>query len=220
MSAARRTVVKVCGLTRAEDAAWAIHSGADWLGFILKGDSPRLVAPEHAATITAALPGVTAVAVMVAVGPDEALDLAKRAGAVRVQLHRVDPASWPTAFPLSCAFAMSVSADGAVLGHEPGAAHLVLLDTADAQRAGGTGRVFPWQAARPLAGRRDVMLAGGLDGGNVAVAIEALRPFGVDASSRLESAPGVKDPERVRRYVAAVREWDDRERHERHDAAR
>jgi phosphoribosylanthranilate isomerase len=205
-----RTIVKVCGLARAEDAAWALQCGADWLGFIVRGDSPRLLAPERAAAIAGALPSAVAVAVMVGVSPEEALALARRARASRGPLHAVEPGGWPVDFPLPCAFAVGVGEDGALAGALPPMPHLVMFDTAHPTLAGGTGRSFPWTAVRELASNRPVLLAGGLDGGNVSEAIAAVRPFGVDASSRLESAPGIKDPEKVRRFVAAVRESDER----------
>lgn len=204
----RHTVVKVCGLTSFEDAALALSAGADWLGFVVHGESPRWLDPGRAADIVAAVGRGVAVAVLVGTGPDEALALATRAGAARVQVHRVDPAGWPDDFPLPCAFAAGVDEQGNVRDALPAGPHLVLLDTAHATLAGGTGRAFPWEAARALAARRPVMLAGGLDGDNVGAALAAARPFGVDASSRLERAPGIKDHDRVRRFVAAVREFD------------
>ena len=206
-----RTVVKVCGITRGEDAAWALHCGADWLGFILRGESPRLIDPERAAAIVdqarAAVTGRawSAVAVIAGATPEQALDLARRAHADRVQLHGVSAASWPADFPLPCAFAVGVTTEGALVGEEPPQGHLLMLDTAVAGRTGGSGQAWPWSAARAIVSRRDVLLAGGLSGENVADAVRLLRPFGVDASSRLESRPGTKDPERVRRYVEAVR---------------
>ncbi len=204
----RRTVVKVCGLTRLEDAAHAMACGADWLGFVVHGGSPRRVEPEHAARIVGAIGGTVAVAVMVGVTPEQALDIARRARAHRVQLHRVAPATWPADFPLPCAFAMGVTPEGEMVGEEPGSPHLVLLDTSYGKQAGGTGRTWPWEVARGLTARRDVMLAGGLSGANVAQAIRTLQPFGVDASSALELSPGIKDPERVRQFVTAAREFD------------
>jgi len=204
----RRTVVKVCGLTRAEDASWALSCGADWLGFIVHGDSPRRIRPEQAAAIVSSVGGGVPVAVAVGVTPGEALDLARRARAERVQLHGVAAASWPADFPLPCTFALGVREDGGLVGEEPGRGPLLLLDTAVRGMAGGTGRAWPWETARALAARRDVMLAGGLSGDNVAEAIRSLRPFGVDASSALEAAPGIKDRERVRRYVEAARQCD------------
>ncbi len=207
----RRTIVKVCGLTRLQDAHDARRAGADWLGFIVHGESPRRVRPEYMSTVMTTLPGAVGVAVMVSPSPEEALDLARRAYAKRVQLHRVDPASWPADFPLPVAFALGVGPDGTFDGALPDARHLVLLDTAHATRAGGTGMRFPWEAARAIALERPVMLAGGLDGSCVAEALETCRPFGVDASSRLESAPGLKDAELVSAFVRAVREWDARQ---------
>jgi phosphoribosylanthranilate isomerase len=201
-------VVKVCGITRLEDARAALEAGADWLGFVAWEGSPRQVAIDAAAGIIAALGDATTVLVMVAPRPDEALAAARRAGARRVQLHRVDPASWPTDFPLRVTFAVQVGEDGALTGGMPAPGHLLMLDTADEVRPGGTGRSFPWDHAATLAARRTVMLAGGLGPDNVAAALERVRPWGVDAASRLESAPGIKDHDLVRRFVRAVRGHD------------
>jgi len=210
-SASRRTLVKICGLTRLEDAKWALECGADWLGFIVHADGPRRIEPEHAAEIVVALrddPGTTAfqaVAVIRSAGPDEALAVAQRAHAQRVQLHRADAARWPADFPLPCAFAVGVTPEGTLLADEPPARHLLMLDTSVGGHEGGTGRTWPWATARSISARRDVLLAGGLHAENVAEAIHTLRPFGVDAASRLESRPGIKDAEKVRRFVEAVR---------------
>lgn len=206
-----RTIVKICGLTRLEDARDALAAGADWLGFVLRGESPRLVSAAVARAIREALGAeVETVAVMVGPAPDEALRLAREAGASRLQLHGVDPAEWPAEFPLPVAFAVPVAADGALLAALPPRRDLVLLDTAHARLAGGTGRTFPWFVAATVAADFRVMVAGGLDGDNVVAMLEEVRPFGVDASSRLESAPGIKDAARVRRFVAAVRAHDAR----------
>ena len=209
----RRTLVKVCGLTRREDAAWALECGADWLGFIVHADSPRRIEPERAAAIVDTLAdrlatgNRKAVAVMWGVDAAQALELARRAHAHRVQVHRPSGA-WPDEFPLPCAFAVGVTPEGRVVDDEPAARHLLMLDTSISGREGGTGRTWPWAVARPIAARRDVLLAGGLSADNVAEAIHTLRPFGVDAASRLESQPGVKDPEKVRRYIETVRACD------------
>jgi phosphoribosylanthranilate isomerase len=207
---ARRTLVKICGITRLADARMAIAAGADWIGLIVLGESPRRIDADAAREITSAVDGAVTVAVMVAPTPDQALDLARRAGVARVQLHRVDPLGWPQDFPLPVSFAISVDVDGSLTAPLPAAEHLVLLDTAHPTRAGGTGTTFPWDSARVVAGAREVFLAGGLGPDNVAAAIAAVHPYGVDASSRLESAPGTKDERRVRAFVAAVRAADAR----------
>ena len=207
---ARHTIVKVCGITRPEDARNAVAAGADWLGFILWDQSPRHVTPEQVRAMTEELAGTIAVAVMVAPDPDQAVSLAARAGADCVQLHRVDPAQWPADFPLPVTFAVPVAEDGSIAAPLPAGDHLVLLDTAHPRLPGGTGERFPWETARVVAATRPVLLSGGLDAGCVAAAIERVQPYGVDACSRLESAPGIKDPEKVRRFVAAVRASDQR----------
>ena len=210
MRAPLRTIIKVCGLTSLDDAREARAAGADWLGFILKGESPRLIEADAAGAIATELAGATLVAVMVSPTPAEATDLARRAGATRVQLHRVDAMRWPSNFPLPVAFAVGVDSSGTLQSPLPTARHLVMLDHSDGKRAGGTGETFPWEAAEPLARIRDVLLAGGLGPDNVADAIARVRPFGVDASSRLERAPGIKDRALVRRFVLAVKECDER----------
>lgn len=209
--APRRTVVKVCGLTRLEDARWALECGADWIGFIVRSDGPRRIEPERAAAIVDELAAREsarrwqAVAVMNGAGPDESLALAQRAHVHRVQLHGADAARWPLEFPYPCAFAVGVTPEGVLLADEPPEQHLLMLDTSLGGHEGGTGRTWPWPVARSIAARRDLLLAGGLHAENVAEAIQALKPFGVDAASRLEARPGVKDPEKVRRYIEAVR---------------
>jgi phosphoribosylanthranilate isomerase len=208
MTVPHHTLVKICGITRLEDAQAALEAGADWLGFIVKGESPRRVSPERAREISVVLSGAVTVAVMVSPTPEEALQLAGRAGADRVQLHRVDAAGWPPDFPVPASFSVPVAEDGSITVPLPPERHLVLLDTAHDSSAGGTGETFPWETARVVAATRPVVLAGGLDGENVGAAITRVRPYGVDASSRLEAAPGVKDPAKMRRFVTAVRTCD------------
>ena len=203
-----RTIVKVCGLTRLEDARTALEAGADWLGFILKGESPRRVTPEVARKILDSLPGAVGVAVMVSPSPDEARELALRAGVRRVQLHGVEASRWPRDFPLPVTFVVPVAEDGAMLAPLPARHDLVMLDTARANSSGGSGRTVPWFVAATVAAQFQVIVAGGLEDANVVEMLEQVKPFGVDASSRLESAPGLKDPDKVRRFVAAVRRHD------------
>jgi phosphoribosylanthranilate isomerase len=202
------TVVKVCGLTRLEDAEAALAAGADWLGFIVAAGGPREIGAEGMAAIVERIPSAIGVAVMARLDPAAALELGRRAGAKRLQLHQVDPAGWPPDFPLPCAFVAAVDGEGHLHGTLASPPHLIQLDTADATRTGGTGRTFPWKRARGLTGGRPFVLAGGLGPDNVAAAIRIASPYGVDAASRLESAVGIKDPERVKAFVAAVRAAD------------
>lgn len=197
------TCVKVCGLTRLEDAAWAVECGADWLGFIVKANSPRSIAPAGAAAILRAPGRDRRGRDGVSPTPEEALELARACGAARLQLHRVDAAAWPADFPLPCTFGLGVGEDGSFHGAPPPpppdpARHR-------ARHAGGRhGTDFSLNAAKQLALDRAVMLAGGLDGGNVADAIMAVRPYGVDAASTARSfarhqGPRTRAPLRRRR---------------------
>src|SRR5258706_10263334 len=127
---------------------------------------------------------------MVGVSPEQALSLARRAHAQRVQVASVSPREWLEDFPLPCAFTVGVTPEGELEGEEPDARHLLMLDTSVAGRSGGTGRVWPWAVARPLAARRDVLLAGGLNLDNVAHPIPAPAPFRVDASAGPATGPG------------------------------
>ena len=212
MNAPGRTIVKVCGLTRHEDAAHAVAVGADWLGFIVNAGGPRQVDASGMAAILARLPGAIGVAVLASVTPAEALALARESGAARLQLHRVDPAAWPLDYPIPCAFVVGVDAEGKLHGSLAPQPHLVHLDTAHPTLTGGTGLTFPWDGAPALVGSRPFVLAGGLHAGNVAQAIETARPYAVDAASKLEASVGIKDPDKVRRFIAAVRESDERTR--------
>lgn len=202
-----RTVVKICGITTLEDARAAVRVGANWLGFVIYEPSPRHVNPDQAARIIAAIPGLTAVAVMVATPPERALEIARRMGAARIQMHRPS-ASWPLDFPIPTTLVVTVTADGSLTTPLPDRRHLVMLDTAHAELAGGTGETFPWEAARRVGHDRPVLLAGGLGPHNVREAIQRVRPFGVDASSSLESAPGRKDHAAVRQFIELVRATD------------
>ena len=132
MNGPARTIVKICGITRIEDARMALDAGADWIGVILKGDSPRRIDTAQARLISSAVDGATVVAVMVAPTPDEALELARAGGATRVQLHRVDPFDWPADFPLPVTVAVSVASDGSLSEILPPEHHHVYVDTAPA----------------------------------------------------------------------------------------
>lgn len=211
MALPRRTIVKICGITRLEDARLALEAGADWVGFVMVPQSPRAIEPEAVSAIARQLPRSATVAVLVNPDPTEALRIAARASIGRLQVHRSDPTRWPADYALPTCFAVTVDPAGKLAGMMPDRRHLVMLDTADSRLAGGTGRSFPWSAAAELAATRPVMLAGGLDCDNVAGALSRVRPYGVDASSQLEVAPGIKDAAKVRLFIETVRAWDARQ---------
>jgi phosphoribosylanthranilate isomerase len=206
--------VKVCGLTRHEDAAAAVDAGARYLGVILAPGGRRTVAPGDGAVIFADLP-VQRVGVFVDAPVDELRRAAEAARLDVLQLHGDEPPElaaalrdegftvWKALRPRSG----DELAAGLVL--YAGAVDAILLDGWSAEARGGTGASFPWRevAERLAEMPAETMLvaAGGLRPDNVAEAASILRPQVVDVSSGVERAPGVKDHDAVRAFVAAVR---------------
>lgn len=201
----RPPAVKVCGLRGAADLLAALEAGADAVGFVFHEASPRALREEDAPSLAGLVPAqVLAVAVFVDAAPDVALERAQRIGARAVQLCGAErPADW-RGFPLPILRRLAVAPRAAEdLAAWDGVAGAFVLD--HPQAPGGSGRAVDWELAAQLAAHAPCLLAGGLDEHNVAAAVRAVRPAGVDASSRLESAPGRKDEARVRAFVAAAR---------------
>lgn len=197
-------IIKICGITRVEDALLAARSGATAIGLNFYPGSPRYIDFSHAAMICAVLPaGVLKVGLFVDEDPDRIRKTARAARLDVIQLHGDEtPAACEALAPLRIWKAFRVGG-----GFEPGAlakyrCEAFLLDAAgEASVYGGTGRTFPWGVARAASRHGRIVVAGGLDGSNVAEAIREAQPWGVDASSRLERSPGVKDPEKVRDFI-------------------
>jgi phosphoribosylanthranilate isomerase len=199
-------LVKICGITRLEDAEAAVALGAGALGFVFWPKSPRYVDPERARAIVAALPPfVTTVGVFVDQAPRLVNGVAARVGLGAVQLHGDEPIGMLDEIdrPVVKAFAMRASTQGADADAWPRRVRL-LIDAHDPDQRGGTGRTVDWNEAAAIASRRPVLLAGGLKPDNVAAAIRTVRPFGIDISSGVESAPGIKDHARLRELFEAV----------------
>jgi phosphoribosylanthranilate isomerase len=203
-----RLFVKVCGITSPEDAACAAEAGADAIGMVFWPGSPRAVSLERARAIGAALPAsLVRVGVFVDATRDEMAKVADGAGLDLLQLHGEEPPEALRELPRRALKAVRVGA-GFVAGDalRYAAAAGLLLDTRASGAPGGTGRSFDWSLARGVSERAGfVLIAGGLTPENVREAIAAARPHGVDASSGLETAPGRKDPVRVRAFVEAAR---------------
>ncbi len=192
-------IIKVCGITTEEDLETAIEAGANAIGFNFYQKSPRFLDLNRAQQIARSLPGADYIKVGVFVNPneDEALEAASSIPLDVLQLHGENA-------PLDLASSFRVwlgshaNVDRNLLDARVEA---WLLDTPSAQH-GGTGRTFDWSRAADFPQR--FIVAGGLDGDNVAKAIDLAKPWGVDACSRLESEPGKKNPERVRHFVEAA----------------
>jgi phosphoribosylanthranilate isomerase len=201
-------IFKICGITSVADARHAVDRGATAVGFIFYSGSPRYVRPQQAALIAACVPpAVLRVGLFV---NESAETIRSIAAAVRlnvVQLHGDES-------PELCAdlgdlrvwkaFRISETFDTARLAAY--ACEAFLLDTESNDGSfGGTGRTFPWGKAVEAKQYGRVIVAGGLDAASVAELIRHVDPWGVDASSKLEAQPGVKDPEKVRLYLEAAK---------------
>jgi phosphoribosylanthranilate isomerase len=201
------TRIKICGMTRVEDALMAVEAGADAVGLIFWAGSKRAVGVEQAQAITRALPPlISTVGVFVNETPDRVRTVADAVGLSGVQLHGDEVVSDWARFPRPVLKAMPIEQYATSPWRTARAA--ILVDAHDPVTIGGTGRTIDWEAARDIAATRPLVLAGGLTPDNVAEAVTLVAPWGVDVASGVEQSPGVKDPARVLAFVQAVRAAD------------
>jgi phosphoribosylanthranilate isomerase len=213
---ASRTRIKMCGTTTLEDALAAVAAGVDALGFIFHQKSPRYIEPETARQIIAELPPfVDAVGVFVDRPLAELAEIIRFCGLGYAQLHGQETPEYCS--QLACAAAPCQLIKALRVGPHLRANDVALyhnyvrgflLDTYQKGQEGGTGQTFDWSLIEPLKLRRSIILAGGLDGGNVRAAVETVRPYGVDVNSGVESSPGRKDHARLRAFMQEVRRLD------------
>ncbi|HYH87191.1 MAG TPA: phosphoribosylanthranilate isomerase [Pyrinomonadaceae bacterium] len=202
------TLVKICGITNAEDALAAVEAGAGLLGFNFYAKSPRYVSPMDARRIVERLPeGVKGVGVLVNEDAEAVERIASEAGITTVQLHGDEtPEFCSNLRGLSVIKALRVGKDFRVEDTSKFETDAVLLDAYVKNFRGGTGHTFDWSIARRT---REVVLrlylAGGLSAENVAEAVKSVRPYAVDVCSGVETAPGRKSFQLMRRFVEAVR---------------
>lgn len=205
----RPALRKVCGITRPEDAAHAVQSGAEAIGMIFYRRSPRAVTVSQAEEVAAVAGDARRVGVFVNESPEVIAEIAGRVPLQVIQLHGDEG-------PADCEGVRRAAPTVAIwkavrIGPELDIATLsefsvdaFLLDTARAGAYGGTGETFDWRLALEAKRHGRIVLSGGLDGANVAEAIRVVEPWGVDASSRLEASPGVKDPAKVASFLEAA----------------
>jgi phosphoribosylanthranilate isomerase len=205
---AHRTWVKMCGITRLEDAAACVEAGVDALGFVF-AESPRRVDPDAACAIIRKLPPhVLRFGVFVDETPAEIGRVLTKTEVDRVQLHGFEE---PMVHELAGTRVVKVfrARDESVLREiDEWSPDFFVLDSWIPDRAGGTGRTFDWSVAKRAREMGRLVLAGGLTVENVGRAIHEVRPFGVDVSTGIEERPGWKDPKKVRAFVDAVRAAD------------
>jgi phosphoribosylanthranilate isomerase len=202
--------IKICGLTTPQDALAAIEFGADALGFNFFSGSKRFVGSDVAWICD--LPGnVEKVAVVVNPSWDEAVAVARAPGITALQLHGAEtPEFCRRLREAGIRFEKALPVRGAesLVNVPDFSADTVLLDSSEAGEFGGSGRTFPWDLARNFIGAKPhlrVILAGGLTPENVAEAVAAVRPFGVDVTTGVEAGPGRKDHARLQAFIAAAR---------------
>jgi phosphoribosylanthranilate isomerase len=200
--------IKICGITSVADAQAANEAGADAIGLMLWGPSKRYVTNALAAEIVRSLPPFMAkVGVFVNPTAEEVLLAVKEIGLDTIQLHGDETPEFCRQFaPLKVMKAFRVKDASSLTTMADYDTDAWLLDSYVAGEKGGTGAVFNWDlAVQAKDSGRPVVLAGGLTPENIAEAVHQVWPYGVDVSSGVESAPGKKDPEMIRRFVAAIR---------------
>ena len=195
-------LLKVCGITRIADAQHAVEHGATALGFVFWPRSPRRIEPAVVAEIVAELPQTVITAgVFVNETSDGIARTMEKARLTHVQLHGDEPVSYSEVLAWPILRSVTLDTSAAIISEWP-ADTTLLLDAADPERRGGTGQAVDWTRAATLARRRRVVLAGGLTPENVEEAIAAVRPYGIDVSSGVEDAPGLKNAEKVSLFLA------------------
>ena len=200
-----RTRVKICGITRAEDAACAVASGADAIGFVLWSKSPRAVTAAQVANIATGGALVARVGVFVDASAAEVAEAVRTARLSAVQLHGDESVEDFRRVGAAVIKAMALENERDVARALALPAEVtVLIDSPAGERKGGTGTVSDWSLARLVSRARPVILAGGLSAANVVSAIRDVQPWGVDVSSGVEAAPGIKSVDRLRDLFSAV----------------
>jgi phosphoribosylanthranilate isomerase len=202
-----RTRIKICGITRMQDAECAVNAGADAIGFIFWPASPRFIDPARARAIVRALgPFVSTVGVFVNPSPDEVRRAISEAGISILQFHGEEEPAFCAGFGLPYVKGFKVGQGGDLINSASQYAEAAgwLFDAFDPHLVGGTGETFDWSLI-PRKPARLLLLSGGLHAGNVGDAIRRVHPYAVDVSSGVEAAKGVKDAAKIAAFIQGVR---------------
>jgi phosphoribosylanthranilate isomerase len=203
-----RTRVKICGITRIEDARAAVTAGADAIGLVFWPSSPRALNAEQARAIAATVPPfVAVVGLFVDAAPTAVHEILSRVDLALLQFHGSESPEQCRSYGRPYIKAISMRDDVNLQAEEKrfGDATGLLLDTFAAELVGGTGRAFDWSRI-PSTRTKPIILAGGLMPENVGEAIRRVRPDAVDVSSGVEASKGIKDPKKIAAFMQAVRE--------------
>lgn len=201
-----RTRIKVCGITRAEDANAAVAAGADSLGFVFYPPSPRNVSVEQAADLIAGLPAfVTSTALFVDADVEFVQRVIEQTKVDLLQFHGNESQAYCSQFarPYMKAIRMKPDVDVKAEADRYGDASAILLDAYRPGVPGGTGESFDWERI-PVELRGSIVLAGGLNPDNIRKAVETVHPFAVDVSGGVEASKGMKDKEKIETFVQEV----------------
>jgi phosphoribosylanthranilate isomerase len=202
-----RTRVKICGITRLEDGLAAAAAGADAIGLNFYSQSPRFIHTEKARALHAALPAfVTRVGLFVNAQAEFVKAVLAAVPLDLLQFHGDENAEYCQSFarPYLKALRMKPGMDLAAAVQPYGLAQGILVDAWHEGQFGGTGKAFDWSLLGSTVRSERLVLAGGLHAGNVAEAIRQVRPWAVDVSSGVESAPGIKDRNMIERFISEV----------------
>ena len=205
-----RTRIKICGITRPEDGLAAASLGVDAIGLVFYPPSPRAVDAAAASAIIRSLPPfVTSVGLFVNAEPAAVRDILRQVPLALLQFHGDEAPDYCAAFdrPYLKAVPMGAGADVADYARRFDRAAGLLLDSHGGACVGGTGQGFDWSVI-PAHRAKPIVLAGGLSPANVAQAVRQIRPYGVDVSSGVEAAKGVKDLHLMRMFVEGVNSGD------------
>lgn len=203
----QRTRVKFCGITELDDALTAVSLGVDALGFVFYPASPRFISIEEATLITRSLPPfVCKVGLFVDADEKQVVEYAKHAELDLIQYHGDESIEYcmKVAHPFIKAIKMKADLDIAEACAQYVGAKAILLDSYDANMAGGTGVSFDWGRI-PQHLSKPIILAGGLRASNVATAISQVHPYAVDVSGGIERSKGIKDPAKMAAFMHEVR---------------
>jgi phosphoribosylanthranilate isomerase len=200
--------LKICGITRASDALLAAQLGVDYLGFIF-GESPRRITPTEAAEIIRLLPErIEKVGVFLDQSEDTIRETIRACGLTMIQLHGNESPEFVSGFDLPVIKVLRTVKKNLSELIDLYETPFILLEPYVRGKAGGTGKEADWGLARQVVddfSHKSIILAGGLGVDNVAEAVNVVRPYGVDASSRLEDSPGIKNHEKVKKFIEIVK---------------
>ena len=204
------TRIKICGITNIDDALMSIDAGADALGFNFVPGTPRYLKDTKAAAkiINQLPPFITTVGLFVNAAPELIQSIADECHLDMLQLHGEESPQFCQGFNRRVIKAVRIKDESSCSHLSDYRVSGYLLDTYVKGALGGTGVVFDWELAIKAKQYGRIVLAGGLDPDNVASAVQQVRPYGVDVSSRVEASPGRKDPLKVTTFIQNVREVD------------